>query len=73
MHKNRFRAGSAGTAILAWVLAGIIALLGAVSYAELGTSIPSSGGEYTYIVRTYGSLAGFVYIWSTGIVTKPGR
>ena len=64
--------GSAGNAILAWILAGIIALLGAVSYAELGTAIPSSGGEYTYVVRTYGSLAGFIYIWSTGVVTKPG-
>lgn len=65
-------AGSVGTSLLAWFFAGLIALLGSLCYAELGTMIPSSGGEYTYITMAYGDLMGFVYIWSTVMVTKPG-
>ena len=38
-------AGSVGTSLLAWFFAGLIALLGSLCYAELGTMIPSSGGE----------------------------
>ena len=36
---------SVGMALLAWVAAGVIALMGAASYAELGTALPANGGE----------------------------
>eukprot|EP00039_Didymoeca_costata_P013541 m.208083 g.208083 ORF g.208083 m.208083 type:complete len:523 (+) comp15806_c0_seq28:3090-4658(+) len=59
-------------ALAAWTIAGVIALLGAVSYAELGTLLPVSGGEYKYVLYVFGKPAAFVYIWSTALVTKPG-
>ena len=37
---------SCGLSIVAWILAGCIALMGGCTYAELGTAIPESGGEY---------------------------
>lgn len=58
---------SAGLALVAWVLAGIIALMGGCTYAELGTAIPESGGEYPYIFRTYGHLCAFLFSWPGGL------
>ena len=49
----------------------MVSLLGSLCYVELGTLIPQSGGEYTYIRLAYGELSAFVYIWATAVVTKP--
>ncbi len=46
--------------LLLWVVGGIIALAGAVSYAELGAVLPRSGGEYNFLARIYHPAAGFV-------------
>lgn len=50
---------SAGFAILAWVIAGVMSLMAALCYAELGTSIPKAGGTYAYITEAYGPGIGF--------------
>ena len=63
---------SAGMAIIAWIVAGFIALLGGCTYAELGTAIPESGGEYVYIRRCFGHLPAFLFSWTSNIVLKPG-
>jgi L-type amino acid transporter 9 len=42
--------GSVGLSFIAWTAAGLVALLGVVCYAELGTMLPASGGDYAYIV-----------------------
>lgn len=53
-----------GFALLAlWGLGGLIALCGALAYAELGVAYPHSGGEYVYLGRLYSSLAGFLGGW----------
>lgn len=41
--------GSIGLSLIFWAIGGIAAAIGSMSYVELGTSIPSSGGDYTYI------------------------
>ena len=46
--------------LLLWVVGGVIALAGAVSYAELGAVLPRSGGEYNFLARIYHPAAGFV-------------
>lgn len=53
-----------GFALLAlWVIGGLVALAGALSYAELGVAYPQSGGEYVYLGRTYTPLVGFLGGW----------
>jgi APA family basic amino acid/polyamine antiporter len=51
-------------AILAWVVGGVISLLGALSVAELSAAMPEAGGQYAYLSRAYGPLWGFLYGWS---------
>ena len=52
--------------LLLWLLGGVIALCGALSYAELAAALPRSGGEYAFLTRIYdpalGTIAGWVSI-----------
>ena len=59
-------------ALAAWVLGGIIAMLGALVYAELAARLPGTGGEYVYLRDTYGPLAGFLFGWTTLLVVHAG-
>lgn len=51
-----------------WVVGGIIALCGALSYGELGANMPEAGGEYRYLSNLYNPLAGFLSGWISFIV-----
>lgn len=46
-----------------WILGGIVALAGAFSYAEIGTMIKKSGGEYTFLSRIYHPIVGYLSGW----------
>ena len=46
--------------LLLWVVGGVVALAGAVSYGELGSVLPRSGGEYNFLGQIYHPVAGFV-------------
>ncbi|NWU28531.1 S7A13 protein, partial [Dyaphorophyia castanea] len=59
-----------GIALVIWTASGLVSLMGALCYAELGTALPFSGGEYSHIKRGLGSLPAFVFIW-TSMFTKP--
>ncbi|KAI9593985.1 amino acid/polyamine transporter I [Syncephalis fuscata] len=56
--------GSLGMSLVTWLVAGVVSMAGAYCYAELGTMIPASGGEYQYLLQAFGPLAGFTYSWT---------
>ncbi|MBI5854484.1 MAG: amino acid permease, partial [Nitrospirae bacterium] len=54
------------TAILAiWLTGGLVALAGALCYAELGAALPRAGGDYIYLREAYGPLLGFLSGWTS--------
>ncbi|XP_022094292.1 large neutral amino acids transporter small subunit 1-like isoform X2 [Acanthaster planci] len=65
--------GSAGSSVLIWAACGAISLVGALCYAELGTTLSESGGDFTYIRTAFGSLPGFLYLWVTMMVAFPSQ
>lgn len=52
-----------GVILSLWILGGIVALSGAFSYAEIGTMIKKSGGEYTFLSRIYHPIVGYLSGW----------
>lgn len=54
--------------LLLWVVGGIIALCGALSYGELGTAMPEAGGEYNFLSRLFHPMYGFLSGWVSFIV-----
>ena len=54
--------------IMLWVVGGIVAMCGALSYAELGAALPRSGGEYNFLGRIYHPGAGFVSGWVSSTI-----
>lgn len=65
-------ADSGATFIGLWVLGGIIALIGALCYAELGSSHPNSGGEYHFLRQAYGQKIGMLFGWARCTIIQPG-
>ncbi len=55
-----------------WVIGGIIALCGAMTYAELGAALPRSGGEYNFLAKIYHPAAGFVSGWVSATIGFAG-
>ena len=49
--------------IILWVLGGVIALIGAFTYAELGTHFQDSGGDYIFLSRVFHPMLGYLYTW----------
>jgi amino acid transporter len=47
-----------------WVVGGLLAFIGALCYAELATAYPRLGGDYNYLTRAYGPLAGYLFGWA---------
>ncbi|XP_042081479.1 b(0,+)-type amino acid transporter 1 isoform X3 [Haplochromis burtoni] len=63
--------GSPGASFIIWSCCGLIAMLGGLCYAELGTIIPESGAEYIYILRTAGKVVAFMFVFSFIMVMRP--
>ena len=62
-----------GFALLSlWAIGGLIAVCGAMTYAELGAALPRSGGEYNFLSRIYHPSAGFVSGWVSSTVGFAG-
>ena len=58
--------------ILVWVLGGIVALTGALTFSELGGMFPKAGGVYVFLREAYGRLVGFLYGWVILLVITTG-
>src|ERR1035437_9173653 len=59
--------------LLLWIIGGIVSLLGALCYAEIGTTFPRSGGEYNYLSKIYHPAIGFMsgFVSSTVAFAAP--
>jgi APA family basic amino acid/polyamine antiporter len=58
--------------IAAWLLTGVITLLGALSYGELAAMFPRAGGQYVFLRESMGPLMGFLYGWTLFLVIQTG-
>jgi len=65
-------AGSMSVALLAWLAGGLVSLLGALCYAELASTYPSTGGDYHYLTRAFGPRLGFLFAWARLSVVQTG-
>ena len=66
------RTGSGLALLLMWVGAGVLTLIGALCYAELGARRPHAGGTYVYLREAFGPLAGFLFGWTMLLVIYSG-
>ena len=64
--------GLIGPALLVWSIAGVLTLLGALTYGELGAMNPQAGGLYVYIRDAFGRLPAFLYGWTLFFVIGSG-
>lgn len=58
--------------LVLWAIGGLIALCGAMTYAELGAALPRSGGEYNFLTRIYHPAAGFASGWTSATIGFAG-
>ena len=64
--------GTPGMVLTVWVVAGLLSLAGALTYAELAAMMPRAGGEYVFVREAYGSGASFLYGWMQILIAKTG-
>ncbi|MEO8445248.1 MAG: APC family permease [Gammaproteobacteria bacterium] len=64
--------GSDAALFGAWLLGGVLALLGATCYAELAAAFPSQGGDYRFLTLAYGRRVGFLFAWARFAVINTG-
>ena len=64
--------GSVKMLFVVWVVAGLLSLFGALTYAELAAAMPEAGGEYVYLNAAYGPFWGYLYGWTQFSVAKSG-
>ena len=58
--------------IALWIAGGVISLVGALCYAELGSAFPNTGGEYYFLNRAFGGKVGFLFAWARMSVVQTG-
>lgn len=63
--------GTPWLVLLAWLVAGLLSLAGAFTYAELGSLFPQTGGEFVYLHQAYGKIPAFLYGWARFGIAAP--
>ena len=66
------RTNSSEETLIAWAIGGVLALIGAFCYAELGTRRPQAGGAYVYLREAWGPMIAFLYGWIMLLVNYSG-
>ena len=66
------RVHTPGLILAVWLVGGLIAAIGALSFAELGAMMPLVGGEYAFLREGWHPLVGFLYGWTLLLVISPG-
>lgn len=61
-----------GWLIAVWLLGALLSFAGALCWAELSSSHPSTGGEYHFLDKAYGPSLAFLYAWAKTVVINPG-
>lgn len=64
--------GSPFWLLMAWVVAGVVTILGALAYGELAAMYPRAGGQYVFLRESMGPLMGFLYGWTLFVVIQTG-
>jgi basic amino acid/polyamine antiporter, APA family len=64
--------GSGGLLLVVWLLAGLMTVVGALSYGELAGMMPRAGGQYVYLRESFGPMIGFLYGWTFFMVIQTG-
>ena len=63
--------GSVGASLIVWAFCGINNTLGSLMYAEMGAVLPKAGGEYAFVMESFGPLAAFTTLWANAFVVRP--
>lgn len=58
--------------LMAWLVAGVVTIFGALSYGELAAMYPKAGGQYVFLRESMGPLMGFLYGWTLFVVIQTG-
>ena len=64
--------GAPGWLLVAWLLTGLLTIVGALSYGELAAMMPRAGGQYVYLREAFSPLWGFLYGWTLFLVIQTG-
>ena len=64
--------GAPGWLLVAWALAGVLTLTGALCCAELSAMLPRAGGQYVFLREAYGPATGFLFGWALLLVVQSG-
>jgi basic amino acid/polyamine antiporter, APA family len=64
--------GGPGWLLMSWVVAGVLTVIGALSYGELAGMLPRAGGQYVYLREAYNPLVAFLYGWTLFTVIQTG-
>src|SRR5688572_1531104 len=65
-------AGSGSMMLTAWLLGGLVSLIGALCYAELTTTFPNTGGDYYFLKKSFGKRVAFLFAWARMSVIQTG-